>query len=249
VPTRRDCPPRRARHALLVACGLAVTVATATACHASAAPQPGTAPGSGPAPRSAPARASSAPAPCATAGARARLSSAVAHAEGRFNLEVTGSAAHTQLIRVAQDATFLAALRSGQYAAALAEANSQLTHHVVRIRVSRGSRLLVDANPSSFSVNGPTLELRQHNGSALGLLRITIQDVLGFVKLVHKFTHSELLVRGRRGAVVTSLPALANRSLPAYGCVSAGGATYLARSFGQLSFTGDPVTVWVLVAA
>jgi hypothetical protein len=244
MSTRRDCPPRaRARHTLLVACGLAVIVATATACHASAAPQSSTAPAS------AGAHQSSAPPPCATARARARLGSAVAHAEGRFNLEVTGSAVHTQLIRVAQDATFLAALRSGQYAAALAEANSQLTHHVVRIRVSHGSRLLVDANPSSFSVNGPTLELRQHNGSALGLLRITIQDVLGFVKLVHKFTHSELLVRGRRGAVVTSLPALANRSLPAYGCVSAGGTTYLTRSFGQLSFTGDPVTVWVLVAA
>jgi hypothetical protein len=186
---------------------------------------------------------------CATSSAQARLRSAVAHARGRFNLEVTGSAARAQLTRIARDATLLGALRAGRFAAALAEADRQLTQHVVRIRVSRGSRLLVDANPSSFSVDGPALELRQHNGAPLGQLRITIQDVLGFVKLVHKFTHAELLVRGRRGAVVTSLPALSHRSLPASGCVSAAGRSYLTRSFGQRSFTGDPVTVWVLVAA
>jgi hypothetical protein len=186
---------------------------------------------------------------CSSVSAPARLASDVSHAEGRFNLEVAGAAAHAQLTRIAQDGTLLSALRAGRFAAALTEADRQLTQHVVRIRVSRGSRLLVDANPSSFSVAGPALELRQHDGSALGQLRITIQDVLGFVKLVHKFTHAELLVRGRRGAVVTSLPALSQISLPASGCVTAGGKSYLIRSFGQRSFTGDPVTVWVLVAA
>ena len=121
----------RASSALLVGCGLAITAATATAaCNASRAAHP-----------SAPPRASAAPhATSARGEAQARLRSAVAHAEGRFNLEVTGSAAHAQLTRIAQDATLLAALRAGRFAAALAEADRQLIHHVVRIRVSRGSR-------------------------------------------------------------------------------------------------------------
>jgi hypothetical protein len=232
----------------MAGCFLAVVVSPA--CAGSQGPRRPVSSGSTAVKSGRPAAAAPAAAPgCANPGAQARLSSAVARAEGRFNLEVTGSAAHTQLTRIAQDPTLLGALRAGQFAAALTEANRQLTQHVVRIRVARGSRLLVDANPSSFSVNGPTLELRQHDGSALGQLRITIQDVLGFVKLVHKFTHAELLVLGRRGAVVTSLPALAHRSLPASGCMSTAGRTYLTRSFGQVSFTGDPVTVWVLVAA
>ena len=207
---------------LLVGAGLAIAAAPAPAAAASSCPSP---------------------------RAQARLNSAVSHAEARFNLEVTGSAVHTQLTRIAQDPTFLGALRTGRFAAALAEADRQLIDHVVRIRVSRGSRILVDANPTSFSVAGPALELRQHDGSALGQLRITIQDVLGFVKLVHKFTHAELLVRGGRGAFVTSLASLSHRTLPRSGCVSSGGRSYLVGSFGQRSFTGDPVTVWVLVPA
>ena len=119
----------------------------------------------------------------------------------------------------------------------------------MRIRILRGSRVLLDANLSSFAVAGPALELVRHNGAHLARLQVTIQDVLGFIKLVHKFTGAQVVVRGQRGQALSSPPAVPRGTLPAGGCVTVWGSRYVVRSFGETSFSGEPLTVWALIGA
>src|ERR1700688_4977160 len=117
--------------------------------------------------------------PAAEALARRRLRSAIA----RYRLEAAGHAVHTDLKQIAHDAALIGALRAGDIPGALAAANRQLVRHVVQIRVTRGSRLLLDANPSSFDVAGSSIALRSVGGRNLGRLTITVQDIIGFIKL------------------------------------------------------------------
>src|SRR6202035_6182718 len=122
------------------------------------------------------------------------------------------------LRQIAGDMNLVGALSAGELHRALLAANRQLVRHVVRIRVLRGSRVLVDANPSSFDVRGSGIELRSPSGTSLGRLRITVQDVIGFIKLTDKLTPADVVVRSGGGQMRTSLPAAARSSLPAAGC-------------------------------
>ena len=108
--------------------------------------------------------------------------------------------------------------------------------------------MLLDANPTSFDVAGSTVELRGAGGSSLGTLQITVQDVIGFIKLVHKLNAADVLVRGAGGQMRTSLPAAASVSLPSSGCALVGSRQYVVGSFHETSYTGEPLTIWVLTS-
>ena len=90
--------------------------------------------------------------------------------------------------------------------------------------------------------------LRSH-GRALGTLLVSLQDVTGFVKLVHRRTGAEVLVRGASGHVRTSLSAAASMRLPTSGRVTITGRSYLVRSFGEIGWANELLTVWILEAA
>jgi hypothetical protein len=171
----------------------------------------------------------------------------VAYARQRYHEEWHGLAAHVALRRAAADRRFVQALAAHDLAAARAEANLLLVGHLVRLRVVRGSRVLVDANPSSFAVPGPSRTLRTRGGRVLGKLTVTVQDIIGFVKLVQRHGGGDTVVRGRRGQLRTSLAVVPSR-LPRAGCTSVAGTPYAVRSFAETSFSGEPLTVWVLVA-
>jgi hypothetical protein len=118
----------------------------------------------------------------------------------------------------------------------------------VRIRVMRGSRVLVDANPTSFDVAG--IETALPGGPLHGeRVRITLQDVIGFNKLVHRLIHAEAVVRSSGGQMRTTLPAAARVQLPARGCVRFGARSYAVASFGRLSFTDERLSIWILTPA
>jgi hypothetical protein len=87
-----------------------------------------------------------------------------------------------------------------------------------------------------FVVDGPSV-----NG-----LTISIQDVLGYVKLVSKLTGQGVIVRGRDGHVVSSSPAFLHVSLPSSGSVSVDGHEYLVRSFTEPGFAGETLRIWLL---
>ena len=186
---------------------------------------------------------------CPTPAAVARASIALGAARHRYLTEARGAVIHLDLRQIANDPVLLAALDAEDLRSALVEANRQLVRHVVQIRVLRGPRVLVAANARSFDVGGSGVELRGRNGRRLGRLEITVQDVIGFIKLIHKVDHADVVVRSGGDQVRTSLHGAATVALPRLGCTQIGAHTYVVRSFNETSFTGEPLTIWVLTVA
>jgi hypothetical protein len=118
--------------------------------------------------------------------------------------------------------------------------------HVVRLRLLRGGRVLTDVG-GRFVVGEEAAELRTPDGRDLGRLEISMQDVLGYRKLVNRLTGGDVVIRGSSGHVETSLPAAAAVSLPGSGTVSLRGQTYVVREFHEHGFGGEPLSVWLLV--
>jgi hypothetical protein len=193
----------------------------------------------------------------ATPASPGPLTAAVREARHVYERETKGFKLNRETDRIARDQVLLGALAGGERARAQAEARAQLLspanhfEHVTRISVVRGGRVLVNAtlNSDGAFVDAPaTRELALH-GRSLGTLLVSIQDVTGFVKLVHRRTGAEVLARGSSGQVRTSLPAAAHRALPAAGSVSIAGRRYTVRSFGEIGWGGEALTVWVLERA
>lgn len=182
---------------------------------------------------------------CPTATAARRADAALRAAKARYAFESRGAVSYVDLKRIGHDASLLAALRTDKGVAALADANRQLVRHVVQIKVTQGSRVLVDANATSFDVAGPSMQLYSATGKSLGRLQITLQDVIGFIKLVHKLNAANVVVRSA-AQTRTSLPAAAAVALPHAGCAKIGARTYAIRSFDETSFAGEVLTIWVL---
>jgi hypothetical protein len=183
---------------------------------------------------------------CPRGEAAARSGRALAAATARYVLEARGHAVHADLRRIARDPILLAALAAHDLRRARAEADRQLVNHVVRIRVLRGSRVLLDANPLSFDVGGSSIALR-----GLGRLEITVQDVIGYVKLVRKLDAAEVIVHGGGGHVHTSprAAAAARLTLPRSGCARVGGRLYAVRTLDEVGFAGEALTISVLTPA
>jgi hypothetical protein len=175
-------------------------------------------------------------------------------AEAIYRNETRGPKLHAQVARLAADPVLLAALAGGDLVAAQAEAHAQLFtranhfEHVTRISVIRGSQTLVNATVNSdgvFVVAPATRALVDH-GRPLGTLLVSLQDVTGFVKLVHHVTHTQVLARGASGRIRTSLPAARGVALPAAGHVTIAGHSYVVRSFHETIWGGEALTVWIL---
>ena len=186
---------------------------------------------------------------CASVAAQQRAAAASRAARARYALERDGLAVHVALRQIAADRVLTDALRSGNLAAARAESNRQVVHgrkHVTAIRVVRGNRVLVETGAYPFDVAGAQAPLLDRHGAVLGTLQVTIQDVIGFIRLVHKYGSSQVVVRGSRGEARTSLPAALAVRLPASGCATVAGRAYAVGSFGELGFAGESLTIWVL---
>ncbi len=113
--------------------------------------------------------------------------------------------------------------------------------------------MLVNAtvNADGVFVVAPGMRVLRLHGRPLGTLLVSIQDVTGFVKLVHNLTHAQVLVRGASGRVRASLGAATRVRLPASGPVTIAGRRrrYLVRSFGEVGWGAEPLTVWILEGA
>jgi hypothetical protein len=186
--------------------------------------------------------------------ARSHLAASVRAARGVYNRETKGWKLRGETDRIARDGVLLGALARGDVAGAQAAANAQLLSpsnhlaHVTRISVVRGKHVLLNATLNSdgvFVVAPARRELRLR-GRRLGTLLVSIQDVTGFVKLVHRRTLADVVVRGASGQVRASLPSAARVRLPVSGSVSIAGRAYAVRSFGELGWGNEALTVWVL---
>ncbi|MCW3069586.1 MAG: hypothetical protein JWL67_2211 [Solirubrobacterales bacterium] len=194
--------------------------------------------------------------PSATTG-QTGIAAAVKLATRIYERETKGTKLRRETTRISRDAILLSSLSRGDLAGAQAEADSQLTRpsnhfaHVTRISVVRGARVLVNATLNSdgvYVVAPATRALRLH-GRPLGTLLVSIQDVTGFVKLVHHITGADVAVRGASGHVRASLGAAAAARLPTSGQVTLAERRYRVRSFREPGWEAEPLTVWLLVGA
>jgi hypothetical protein len=185
------------------------------------------------------------------------IDQAVARAKAIYQNEVSGWKLRQQLTRIAADQIMLRALAQGNAAAAQAEADAQLhapiEHyaHVTRISVLQGSRVLVNAtvNSDGVFVVAPGSRVLRWRGRVVGTLLVSLQDVTGYVKLIDDITGADALVRGSSGNVRTSLPTALHAPLPASGRVMIASRPYLVRSFTEIGWGNEKLTVWVLVGA
>jgi hypothetical protein len=182
------------------------------------------------------------------------IAATVTAAQRAYHREARGSKLRRETARIARDEILLSALGRGDVAAAQAEADAQLRSaanhlaHVTRISVTRAQRVLVNAtlNSDGTFVVAPARSVLQLNGRRLGTLLVSIQDVTGFVKLVHRTTLADVVVRGASGQVRASLASAAGVQLPLSGDVGIAGRTYAVRSFRELGWGNEALTVWIL---
>jgi hypothetical protein len=182
---------------------------------------------------------------CTAVAAQARVDAFAAVAKRVYAQEHAAVIGRAVVKHLSQNAALLRAIRAGDLAKVRSEARRPVITHEVRVRITRGSHVLMDAG-LPFVVQGARGELRGPNGAVLGRVEVSIQDVIGFVKLVGRETGTKVVVRGRRGIVQTLFPAAAHARLPGSGKVRIGGRGYLVRSFHEVDFIGNPLTVWVL---
>jgi hypothetical protein len=193
---------------------------------------------------------------------RSRIDGIVAVAKASYRSETGGRKLSQQLSRIARDGVLLGALYKGDVVGAQAEADAQLRSpgnhfdHVTRISVVRGSRALVNATVNSdgvFVVAPGSRVLRLH-GRLLGMLLVSIQDVTGYVKVVHDLTGADVVARGASRRVRASQGAPTGVRLPPSGQVTIAGRRYFVRSFHETGWGNEPsgnepLTIWILERA
>jgi hypothetical protein len=185
----------------------------------------------------------------AKAPVQARADAFATVAQRLYHAEALGQPGKLSAARIAGDQTLLRALESGDRAAIRAEALFQLFlpgKHVVRLRVVKAGRTIVDVG-GTFVAAPESHELRAPDGTDLGRLDVSMQDILGLTKLEERFTGAAIVVHGRSGHLETSAPALGNARIPASGQVQVGRRTYVARSFNRTGWGGEPLRISILV--
>ena len=183
-----------------------------------------------------------------SATAQARADALADVARRVYHQEAAGQVGHVAATRIAKDRVLVSALRRHDLAALRAEALRQLFDpgkHVVRLSVVRGGRTLTNVG-GAFVVAPTSRELRAPGGTDLGRLEVSMQDVIGYVKLVHRLTGADIVVRGRTGHVESSLPMARAAALPATGEITLAGDPFVVRSFAEIGYDGEPLTVWIL---
>jgi hypothetical protein len=169
----------------------------------------------------------------------------------RYRIEVGGSVARRTLARLAHEPGLLAAVRSQSTSRLRAYVAGRFRPvwyhwHVSRLRITRGNTTLVETGVP-FVVDGPTATLRAANGKPLARLQISIQDLIGYVRLDKRVNHLDTVVRGRGAADVrTSLPAALRVKLPSSGNVTIAGRRYHVGSFSETGWRGEPLRIWIL---
>jgi hypothetical protein len=185
----------------------------------------------------------------ATGAAAAQAAALGEVAERVYDAEHEGPKAELLLHYVESSRPFRAAVLAGDAAATRAAIigffRSHL--HIVRVRVVRGGRLLVD-------VGGPHVlapirgVIRDVHGHVAAHLELAIQDDLGFQILARAFTDAQVLMReGTRQVMGTLSPGPAG--VPPRGRVVYRGVPYQAYTFQAEAFPSGALRISLLYPA
>jgi hypothetical protein len=142
----------------------------------------------------------------------------------------------------------LSALEGGNRAA-IKQAVTSLVYshtHIVRLRVTRGKRVLADVGgPYIIAPTGGAL---RRNGRTLGHYVLSVQDDLGYVKLVHRFIGVPLALSvGGHALPIEGAVPVTPATIPAHGTVSYRGSRYQAFSFTARAFPTGSLHISLLV--
>ena len=180
---------------------------------------------------------------------------AIAVAKHIYSNETNGVRVHNDARLIASDRVLLNDLSRGELAAAQAEAFRQMTshrtEHITRVSFRRGRRLLINAvwNGNGSFVVAPLAQGIDISGRRLGTVLVSVQDVIGYVKLVHIYTGTQVVVHGSSGQVRASLAAATHTRLPSSGYITITGQRYGVGTFHLRGWGGELLTVSVLKPA
>jgi hypothetical protein len=185
----------------------------------------------------------------------ARVDRVIAAAQQIYGNEIAGHRAYSDLQFIASDSVLAGELMRGEDEAAEAQARLQMINnpvrHITRISVVRGGDAIVNAlwNSNGLFVVAPVSQTLYFHGRSLGTLLVSTQDIVGYLKLVHRDTGAQVVLRGASGQVRASLLAAAHANLPPSGTVDIAGVEYDVGTFQLSGWAGEPMSVWVLSPA
>ncbi len=188
---------------------------------------------------------------CAKRGATATQAQAAMYglvAERVYYAEHEGSKAELLLHYAEHSRPFREAVLAGNAkatrAAIIGFFRSHL--HIVRVRVIRGGKLLIDVGGPHVLAPIPGV-IRNARGQVAAHFLMAIQDDLGFQILAHAFTDAQVVMReGAREAMGSLKPGPA--TIPDRGRVVYRGVTYQAYSFMAKAFPSGPLRISLLFA-
>jgi hypothetical protein len=166
-----------------------------------------------------------------------------------YAAEVRSSETMADKRQIEGDGPLLSAVESGEPGAIEAAVHTLVfSHtHIVRLRVTRGSHVLSD-------IGGPYIlapvsgTLRSH-GRTIANFVFSVQDDLGYVKLVARFIAAPLILRTASGQVpVEGLLSPGPSSIPEHGSVTYHGVKYQAYSFRASAYPSGRLRVSLLLA-
>lgn len=172
-------------------------------------------------------------------------------AKRRYTEESRGSAVRARLNQIARDSALRRALQSGNLVLLRRYVRREFYRvwyhrHASRVRITRGSHILIDVGVP-FVVAPLQKTLRDAYRHPLATLQVSVQDLIGFVRYMHRNHRVDVLVRGEGPRHVrTSLSPAVRVSLPASGTVTVARRRYTVASFAQTGLGGEPLRIWIL---
>jgi hypothetical protein len=186
---------------------------------------------------------------CGPTAAATKANTLGAVAKRVYNGE-RGSVRTRQVLRhIARDPRFARAVAADDPAALRAQIVRFFQDpalHVVRIRARTAHGALVNDVGGPYVIAPASAAVRLH-GRTVGRVTASIQDDAGFIKLVHRFTGADVILRAGSAQVPFSTLNPGPATLPAHGTVDYGGRTYEVVSFTGARFPSGPLRASVLV--
>jgi hypothetical protein len=168
--------------------------------------------------------------------------------ERLFRDEQSGASTARVLRVVAGDRGFIGAVASDDPAAlraAIVRFFRDPTLHVVRIRAVTAGGTLVNDVGGPYVLAPASAPVRS-NGRVIGRITLSIQDDTGYIKLMHRFTGAQVILRTPAGLVPGSSLSPGPSTVPSRGAVTYAGRAYQAFSFAAQAFPSDPLRISLL---
>lgn len=189
---------------------------------------------------------------CGTTNAQTRLNTIGYVARRLIRAEQSSRSVRQTVRHVAADPAFRRATAKDDRPAIRSAIIRSFFHyhslHIVRVRVTRGARLVYDLG-GPYVLEPVHGTVRSPDGRTAATFAVAVQDDTGYIKLVHRFTGAEVQLVSPLGKVPGSSLAPGPNAIPAHGTVSYRGRRYLAYSFDGTAFPAGVLRVSILVPA